>query len=237
MDRLIAELTTGNVAYAGLATLLIAESLWPSRQDSAGTGRRWLFHSALFVVAIFIGAVGYWLMETLFGVEPSPQFRAWHLAMVILAIDATFYGIHVLAHRAQPLWRFHRLHHDDRSLDVSTTFRQHPLQQLWTLPCVLMVAAVCDASAVELGIYVALQQIVQALAHANLRLPRAVTGPLSWVFITPELHQAHHSPEPHETDSNYGEVFSFWDRLFGTFTPAVDGRSVFGLNPPTGTPG
>ncbi len=231
------ELTTDRLVYATLAVLLVAEATWPARGETSSMPRRWCFHAALFVLALGIGTLGYRLMALVLSDTPIAPPRLWHVVVVVLALDLTAYATHVLAHRYKFLWRFHRLHHADETLDVSTTFRQHPVQQLWLMPCVVVVAAVCGANAWEVGLYVALQLCVQALAHANLWLPAAPMTALGWVFITPELHQAHHSPEPHEANSNYGEVFSFWDRIFGTRTPPMPNRQIFGLNPPTGTPG
>ena len=66
--------------------------------------------------------------------------------------------------------------------------------------------------------YGVLEGLADAFSHANVELPYALDRALRWLISTPNMHSIHHSSHQPETDSNYGQVFSMWDRLFGTYT-------------------
>src|SRR5215203_1923990 len=67
------------------------------------------------------------------------------------------------------------------------------------------------------------------LEHANIRLFR-VDRWLRLLIVTPNMHKVHHSRDQRETDSNYSNIFSIWDRLFGTYTSSIDFRRLnYGL--------
>ena len=138
-------------------------------------------------------------------------------ALTVLAWSLVNYWLHRAFHRWPWLWRFHRVHHSDTAVDLSTGFRNHPGE-------VVAVAALRAALAIALGLSVPGLIAYEAAAfaavmwsHANLSLPRPVDRALRALLVTPAMHHVHHSAERHETDSNYGELFSVWDRLFGTY--------------------
>jgi sterol desaturase/sphingolipid hydroxylase (fatty acid hydroxylase superfamily) len=153
------------------------------------------------------------------------------LATVLLRNLATW-----LAHRAShavPLfWRAHRVHHGDVRLDLSTGFRNHPLELAYVVPWLAGVAIAFGLDAATLAAYEAVAIGFSLWTHANLRLPPAIDARLRLVLVTPAMHHVHHSSRRAETDSNYGDVLSVWDRLFGTYheLPEPDLKATrFGL--------
>jgi sterol desaturase/sphingolipid hydroxylase (fatty acid hydroxylase superfamily) len=66
--------------------------------------------------------------------------------------------------------------------------------------------------------------------HANVSLPTSLDKTLSYVIVTPDMHKFHHHNQLPWTDSNYGNVFSIWDRLFGTFTYRNVKDIVYGID-------
>jgi sterol desaturase/sphingolipid hydroxylase (fatty acid hydroxylase superfamily) len=112
----------------------------------------------------------------------------------------------------------HRVHHADTAVDLSTGFRHHPLELLYVAVCYLAMAVVLGLSPIALIAYEGAAVLLSLWSHANLRLPQAADRLLAAVLVTPALHHVHHSAHQTETDSNYGELFSLWDRLFGTLT-------------------
>jgi sterol desaturase/sphingolipid hydroxylase (fatty acid hydroxylase superfamily) len=143
------------------------------------------------------------------------------LAIVLLALLAEsliVYWSHRLMHRLPLLWRIHRVHHADNGFDVSTSYRNHPLELAVTWPAsALVVLAVGSPPSVV----IVTQTIASVLAiwqHADIAIPRRIDSALSWLIVTPRLHRLHHNPDRATHDSNYGEVFTAWDRMFGTFT-------------------
>jgi sterol desaturase/sphingolipid hydroxylase (fatty acid hydroxylase superfamily) len=132
------------------------------------------------------------------------------------------------------LWRVHSIHHTDTAVDISTGFRHHPLELLFVAAGHAAVAVALGLSAPGLMAYAAVAVGLTIWTHANLRVPPRLEQWLRLLFVTPAMHHAHHSasqpvitPAMHHahhsasqpvTDSNYGELFSIWDRCFGTYT-------------------
>lgn len=130
------------------------------------------------------------------------------------------YFLHRLQHKLRTLWRIHRVHHCDTHLDVSTSLRNHPLEIVVLFGAMVPLAIAAGFDPWALAAYELVENMTNAFAHANLRLPEKIDRPLRLVFVTPNMHCLHHSAWQPETDSNYGQVFSFWDRLFGTYSAA-----------------
>lgn len=143
----------------------------------------------------------------------------WPVLIVgFLAMDAFLYAAHVLEHRVFAFWRIHVVHHSDTALDIGTAVRHHPAEPLFHT---LVGSAIFIALGmpVWVGTLYGLVSIAFGYAqHANIRIltPRADRA-LQAVFMTPDLHRVHHSIVPIEHDSNYGNVLSVWDHLFGTY--------------------
>ena len=134
-----------------------------------------------------------------------------------LLLDLWGYLFHVLAHHMPILWRFHALHHNADHFEVTLALRFHAveimIQGLFSLPVFLLLGV----SIQEILIYQLFLVPLAFFHHSNLRLPTSLDRILSWVLVTPGMHLIHHSRWERETDSNYAPIFSFWDRLFGSF--------------------
>ncbi len=139
------------------------------------------------------------------------------IVVTLLLRGFVSYYTHYLNHRIAFLWRFHRVHHMDKSLDVSSTVRFHPLELLFSLSLGVPFVIVLGLSPWVLLLYELLDVSVTLFSHANLRLPTAVNRWLRYIIVTPDLHRVHHSTWQPETDSNFSAVFPLWDLLFGTF--------------------
>ncbi|HJQ36956.1 MAG TPA: sterol desaturase family protein [Thermoanaerobaculia bacterium] len=150
----------------------------------------------------------------------------------IAALDLFAYFAHVLLHKAPLAWRFHRVHHSDEAVDVTTAFRQHPGESvwrvLWQLPAILLFGLPLWI----VLLYLTISATNAQLEHASIRLSEGLDRRLRLVFVTPNMHKVHHSRLQHETDSNYSNIFSIWDRIFGTYTRRVDFATLrYGLEP------
>lgn len=152
-------------------------------------------------------------------------------AVAVVALDLSFYAAHVAMHRVPSLWRVHRVHHADPAVDVTTTIRQHPLEGLIRYAFMTACAAGLGVGLGAFAIYRVASALNGLLEHANLRVPRGLDRALALVTTWPNLHKVHHSRRRHETDTNYGNLFSWFDRLFKTFTPSDSGATVdYGLD-------
>jgi sterol desaturase/sphingolipid hydroxylase (fatty acid hydroxylase superfamily) len=148
------------------------------------------------------------------------------VAVVVIGLDFAFYVAHVAMHQVPLLWRFHSVHHSDPAVDVTTTVRQHPGEGVIRYAFVGAFAAVLGASPAAYGVYRTWSALNAILEHANIRVPLHLDRALSLFTTWPHMHKVHHSRAAHETDTNYGNIFSFFDRAFSTFTPSERGVSV-----------
>lgn len=153
-----------------------------------------------------------------FGLFPWLGAPVWlQLAGGVLLLDFwAAYVVHVLFHKIGWLWRIHRVHHSDHMVDVTTAFRQHPLESLLRISFLLGGMVLLGLPLWIVAVYQSLSSLNALLEHANIRVhPRLDRFLQAW-FVTPNYHKIHHSKWQPETDSNYGNLFSLWDRIFAT---------------------
>jgi sterol desaturase/sphingolipid hydroxylase (fatty acid hydroxylase superfamily) len=148
----------------------------------------------------------------------------------VLALDFSSWWVHYVMHKSRLLWRFHLIHHSDTKVDVTTGLRHHPGDSLLRGIFFLMLIFVSGAPMYGVMIYQTLVVFATAFTHANISLPRKVDRALSFILISPNMHKVHHHWRQPYTDSNYGAVFSIWDRLFGTFRKLDPSAIRYGLD-------
>lgn len=160
------------------------------------------------------------------GLPPAARALA-----AVAVLDAWAYGWHRLNHRIPLLWRFHRTHHSDPRMDVTTAGRFHVGEILTTNAARIPLIVLAGLTPWEVVLYQALLTAVAQFHHANVRLPRACDRALRVVIVTPAMHRVHHSRWQPETDSNFASLFSVWDRLFRSFRLHDDPATLrFGLD-------
>ena len=153
------------------------------------------------------------------------------LVFGVLALDLFAYVAHVLLHKSWFGWQFHRVHHSENAVDVTTAFRQHPGESVWRIFWQLAAIVVFGIPLWVIVVYLILSGLNAELEHANIRLNSRLDLFLRLIVVTPNMHKVHHSRDQRETDSNYSNIFSIWDRLFGTYTRAIDFRCLnYGLD-------
>jgi sterol desaturase/sphingolipid hydroxylase (fatty acid hydroxylase superfamily) len=151
---------------------------------------------------------------------------ALRVVMTVLALDLVSYGWHRANHTLPLLWRFHRVHHSDPTFTASTALRFHPGELLLSLPLRLAAVTVLGAPVLGVAIFELLFTVANLIEHGNIRLPLALERRWALVCVTPALHRQHHSRELAELNSNYGTVFTCWDRLLATYRPSASNRFV-----------
>jgi len=149
----------------------------------------------------------------------------------VLALDLFGYFAHVLLHKSWLGWQFHRVHHSESAVDVTTAFRQHPGETVWRIFWQLAAIVVFGIPLWVVIVYLILSGLNAELEHANIKVNLRVDWFLRLLIVTPNMHKVHHSRDQSETDSNYSNIFSLWDRLFGTYTRTTDFRKLsYGLD-------
>lgn len=157
----------------------------------------------------------------------------WPLWLRVLfsfvAMDLAGYAIHRLSHVWSPLWRIHRVHHTDNDIDLSTLFRAHPAAVVVTTLLEFVVIVALGLHPLGIMAHGLARLATMAFGHANVTSHPRLSRLLSAVLVTPNFHRMHHSAWQPETDSNYGEVLTLWDRLFGSVSRSAGPIERFGL--------
>lgn len=161
---------------------------------------------------------------------PNANAPLVRFGLMFVVLDLLDYVYHQCMHRLPLLWRFHLVHHTDPTVDVSTTVREHPGETLIRVLFLGGWVMLCGASVEVLILRQSMQTIVNILSHTTFRLPPRPARIVGSVFVTPNLHHAHHHFQRPATNCNFGDVFSVWDRLFGTLLHLPSEQTVFGLD-------
>lgn len=182
--------------------------------------------NGIVVAVVFVSlwlATATWAREQGFGLLNLADFPLWaRFVIAILLLDLWTYWWHRMNHRVRFLWRFHRVHHSDPSMDVTTANRFHPGEIVFSSLLRIPLIALIGVRLEELVVYEALLFAVVQFHHANVGLPGQWDRRLRALIVTPLLHKVHHSRWQPETDSNYASLFSWWDRLFSSFRLSAD---------------
>ena len=208
------------------AFLVTWEAGDPKLAPSAGRLRHILRNAALLGLVVVIADVLVlgWLMRVpwrlterdgLLSVVPLPAVVLFALGFVLA--DLFDYTFHRLLHRWRWLWLIHSVHHSDPQLDVSTGLRFHPGEVVIEVVLKTFIFVGLGIPLWVEGARAVVLNPINLLQHANIDYPRWIEQRLGWLIVTADMHRIHHSPDARETDSNYGAVFSFWDRWFGTY--------------------
>ena len=144
----------------------------------------------------------------------------------VVLLDFSFYVAHVAMHKVPALWKVHSVHHSDPVVDVTTTIRQHPLEGVVRYAFMATFACAGGVGVGAFMVYRVWSALSGLMEHANLRLPRWLDRVLSLVTTWPHMHKVHHSRAASETDTNYGNIFPWFDWLLSTYTPSWRGTSV-----------
>jgi len=152
------------------------------------------------------------------------------IAIGVLALDGVSWAWHRANHRLRLLWRFHQVHHADAAFHVTTALRFHPGELLLALPVRLAAVVLLGVPPEGVLVFEVIFGIANLMEHGNFDLSRRIEHALRPVLVTPALHRRHHASNWSDLDTNFGTVFSFWDRLARTFRSSEPGlRVVTGL--------
>ena len=136
------------------------------------------------------------------------------------------YLVHFIQHKVPWMWKFHLVHHSDMNVDVTTGLRHHPGETVFRIIFTIIGVFVSGASIGMVMLYQSLSVLFAHITHANISIPKKIDAILSYVLVTPNMHKIHHHYKMPLTDSNYGNIFSIWDRLFNTFSFINKQKSV-----------
>jgi sterol desaturase/sphingolipid hydroxylase (fatty acid hydroxylase superfamily) len=235
-----------------LLLFLTWESVTPAfrwfRNRNSRLMHGWRNYLLGFINVVFAGIffVRAWLLAASWADTHSfGLLNVWHLpapvrlVIAVLLLDLWTYAWHRTNHHVSFLWRFHRTHHTELAMDVTSAVRFHfgeiVLSGLLRIPLIILLGLQFH----ELVVYEMLLFGIVQFHHANIRLPKTVDCVLSWFIASPGFHRVHHSQDLKKANSNYSSFLSVWDRIFRTVSPelfaaASDGQEK---NPPFGVRG
>ncbi len=217
------------LAGAAVGTLLLAERARPLRQRTRKELPRLLRNGAMGAACQAVIMVSEAPITEAMARENKLKRRGLQHAIgglpgriaAFLLMDYTYYLWHVATHKVPFLWRFHRVHHVDPDLDMSTAVRFHALDMLISTPMRMLQLRISGADPETHDMWRGFFMGSVLFHHSNLRLPDGVDEALSTVITTPKMHGIHHSRRLGEMDSNWSSGISIWDRLHGTFRADV----------------
>lgn len=215
------------VFVATFLGVAVWETCRPRRPLLVQAGRRWRNHAAVWLGCSACLALAARVSPALtavsaagspFGIlnrtQPPLPVR-WLLAVAVL--DLTRYLLHVGMHRIPGMWRFHEVHHSDPDFDLSTALRVHPIEVLFKqagyLGAILLLAPPVSAVVVSELTSV----FMSFFGHANASLPPRLETVSRYLFVSPDMHRVHHSEAIPDQNANFGDIFPWWDRIFGSY--------------------
>jgi sterol desaturase/sphingolipid hydroxylase (fatty acid hydroxylase superfamily) len=151
------------------------------------------------------------------------------LAVMVLDLIGA-YLIHFLQHKITALWRFHIIHHTDTYVDTTTANRHHPGESVFRAIFTAIAIFIAGAPFAVVMLYQSVSALLSQFNHANINLPKWLQVSISWLIVTPNMHRVHHHYVQPYTDTNYGNIFSIWDRVFNTFAKKKNSELIFGVD-------
>jgi sterol desaturase/sphingolipid hydroxylase (fatty acid hydroxylase superfamily) len=186
-----------------------------------------------FIFAFLLLNVSDWTSHAEFGLlHWLPTLPLWmDVLLGVLLLDLIgAYLPHFVEHKIKPLWMIHLVHHSDPQVDTTTANRHHPLESLVRFIFTLIGVGFLGTSIGIIMLYQALSVVSTQFNHANIKIPKRLDRWISYLVVSPDMHKIHHHYRLPYTDTNFGNIFSVWDRLFGTFSYMDRSKVIYGVD-------
>lgn len=173
-----------------------------------------------FLLAFILLKTADWTVENQFGILqwlPKMNIGLYTIIGLLLLDFIGAYLVHWIEHKIPFLWRFHLIHHTDTWIDTTSANRHHPGESVIRFAFTTLGVFIVGSPMWMVFLYQTLSVVATQFNHANISLPKKIDTILSYFIVSPDMHKVHHHYVLPYTDSNYGNIFSVWDRLFGTF--------------------
>ena len=201
-------------------SLFLVFSLWeiisPLRKTKNKKRYRWFDN----ILLIFLGNLSLKILFPL-GLVPFANGESNQsvigIVLFVILLDFLIYIQHILSHKVNFLWRFHRIHHSDSDMDLTTAIRFHPLEIVFSFLYKLFFVYIFSIPIEAILIFEILLSSMALFNHSNIKLPRQLDELMQLILVTPKFHTIHHSCINSELNSNYGFNLSIWDRIFRTY--------------------
>ena len=247
MDEIISYFSTipslhrSLILVSGITLFWLIENTFPlfnfnyKKWNHAGINFFFLFTTIIinFVLAFILLKTADWAIKNNFGIlQWLPKIPLWLYTIIgLLLLDLIgAYLAHFTQHKIKFLWRFHLIHHTDTWIDTTSGNRHHPGESIIRFIFTTFGVLIVGSPMWMVFLYQTLSVVSTQFTHANISLPDKVDSFLSYFIVSPNMHKIHHHYVLPYTDSNYGNIFSVWDRLFGTFMTLPKEKIIYGVD-------
>ena len=186
-----------------------------------------------FILAFLLLNTSDWTVINQFGIlNWIPSLPLWlEILIGVMLLDLIgAYLAHWAEHKIKPLWMIHLVHHSDHKVDTTTANRHHPLESFVRFGFTLFGVFIIGTDMGIVMMYQSLSLILTQFNHANIKLPKEIDLIISCFLVSPDMHKTHHHYRLPFTDSNFGNIFSIWDHIFGTFLPFDRKKLIYGVD-------
>ncbi len=186
-----------------------------------------------FALAFILLKTADWTVSNGFGIlQWLPEMPLWlYMIVGLMLLDLIgAYFVHWAEHKVKCMWRFHLIHHTDTWVDTTSANRHHPGESVFRFIFTTAGVLLVGTPMWLVFMYQSISVLLSQFNHANITLPKALDKAISLLIISPDMHKVHHHYTQPYTDSNYGNIFSIWDRLFGTFMTLDREKLVYGID-------
>ncbi len=186
-----------------------------------------------FVLAFILLKSADWAVQNHFGIlQWLPEMPLWAFTIVgLLLLDLIgAWFVHWTEHKVTWMWKFHLVHHSDTNVDTTSANRHHPGESIFRFIFTTMGVVIAGAPMWMVFMYQAISVLLSQFNHANIVIPKWLDNAMSWLIVSPDMHKVHHHYVLPYTDSNYGNIFSIWDRIFGTFMTLDRDKIIYGID-------
>ena len=185
-----------------------------------------------FSMAFLILWAADWVVASNFGVLQWITIPFWfELIIGLLLMDLIGAWLaHYIEHHVTWMWQFHAVHHTDQNVDTTTANRHHPGESVIRFVFTCLAVFIVGAPVWLVFLYQSMSVVLSQFNHSNVRMPLWLDNAILTVFCTPNMHRVHHHYRMPYSDMNYGNIFSFWDKIFGTYVRVDNDKLVYGLD-------
>ncbi|UZR99242.1 sterol desaturase family protein [Chondrinema litorale] len=173
-----------------------------------------------------------WVVANNFGIIQWIDMPVWLYAIVgLLLLDLIgAWLVHYVEHRVKWMWKFHLIHHTDQNVDTTTANRHHPGESIFRFVFTTIAVFIVGTPMWMVFLYQTLSLVFTQFNHSNVNMPNWLDDALSLVICSPNMHRVHHHYRMPYTDSNFGNIFFFWDRMFGTYIKVDNKKLKYGVD-------
>ena len=185
-----------------------------------------------FSLAFILIRTADWVTANQFGLLNAVEMPLWlYVILGVMLLDFIgAYLAHWTEHKVKPLWMVHLVHHSDHHVDTTTANRHHPFESVVRFVFTTLGVFLIGAPIGVVMLYQSLSALLSQFNHANIKLSQRLDILLSYFIVSPNMHKMHHHHVLPYTDSNYGNIFSIWDRLLGTYMYLDPEKIVYGVD-------